>query len=1239
MICPNCQSDNRDTAKFCDNCGTALALICDNCGTENRPGAKFCDNCGYKLAGGDEGGATGSRNLAVSPDLAAAAEPQPAPAASDSSQLLPPELAAKLDSARRSGTMEGERRVVTMLFCDVVGSTAASGQLDPEEWTEVMNGAFDFMIKPIYHFEGTVARLMGDAILAFFGAPIAHEDDPQRAVLAGLEIVRDIQHYRREIKSRWSVDLNVRVGINTGLVVVGAVGSDMRLEYTAMGDAINLAARMEQTAEPGTVQIAEETFRLVAPVFETKALGGIVVKGKSLPVPSYQVLGRKAAPSPLRGIEGLDAPLVGRTSEWQRLEDTAAKLERGLGGILLLVGEAGLGKSRLINELKARVQNRPTSCAWHETATLSYETSRPYALFQRLMRRLVGATAGDPPDQLSEKLEALVGAIAGEEAAAVRPVFNALFNLAQTDGQTPLEGEAFKGRLFTVMGKLWRQQAERQPTVLVFDDLHWSDPASVALLLHLLPLTAEVPLLILGATRPESGAPGWQVKLTAERDFNEQYMEIALQALSEADSGELVDRLLTISNLPPQLRAQILYKSEGNPFFVEEVVRTLIDSGAVIHDEKGRTWRASGAGEVIDIPGNVQSLLTARIDRLEAGARDTLQLAAVVGRNFYYRVLAHVARIGSDLDDQLLTLRRSQLIQEYSRLPELEYIFRHALTQEAAYSTILLRRRRIFHGRIGQALEELFPDQQEELAGGLARHFYLARDYERGLRYYALAGDVAFRQFAAQEAIESYSKAIECSEKVEQIGSEQLIHLYRRRGRAYELSNQFNDALDNYQRMVMLAQERDNKALLLSALTSQCILFGGQSPLHDPPRAQKLGEEALQLARELGDRAAEARVLWALMLSIAMGGGDNLRALAFGQESLAICRELGLTEQMGYTLHNLANIYQSLDRIEESLQAALDARAVWVALKNTPMLADSYSLTSNVTLIGGDYETTITDAKEMLRLGQSIGNSWTQTVAYLYSGPSLTEQGVFGQAYQAFHQALDLAQKAGITTYQDIISGNLIYLYLSSGAFDRAQPLAEELYRERERLIFGFSSVILSRIALLKIAQDDLAQAEQIIMEAQAGVDLETAMLFFVAAILVAKAILGLAQSRPQEALEDAQALAKRARQTGMHHFLPEALLIQGQAFAAMDKLDQAGDVLQDARSVAETIGQRRVLWQILAEMAEIEDRRGNGDTAGTYRDQARHVIDYIVEHSGSELRSSFLSMPEVQAIRESSGS
>jgi class 3 adenylate cyclase len=280
----------------------------------------------------------------------------------------------KLEAARASGDMVGERRVVTMMFCDVKGSTAAAENLDPEEWSEIINGAFEHMIKPVYTYEGTVARLMGDGILAFFGAPLAHEDDPQRAVLAGLDIIGSMAPYRETIKKSWGIDLNVRVGINTGLVVVGSVGSDLRMEYTALGDAINLAARMEDTALPGTIQIADDTYKLVSQLFEFESLGGIDVKGKSEPVSAYRVLGRKDITRRTRGIEGLHVEMVGREAELLTLHKVMTDLNQGIGRIVCVLGEAGLGKSRLVSESHQDYKNLIGSDGnWFETISLSYE--------------------------------------------------------------------------------------------------------------------------------------------------------------------------------------------------------------------------------------------------------------------------------------------------------------------------------------------------------------------------------------------------------------------------------------------------------------------------------------------------------------------------------------------------------------------------------------------------------------------------------------------------------------------------------------------------------------------------------------------------------------------------------------------------------------------------------------------------------------------------------------------------
>jgi class 3 adenylate cyclase len=390
MQCPNCQAINPDEAKFCENCGTALELACPNCGKPVPAAAKFCRNCGYRMAPVDPANPVASASsTSAAPPAAASPAPRTSVPSAAAAQSMPDAYRVRLETARAERTMQGERRIVTVLFCDVKGSTAMAEQLDPEDWAEIMNRAFQHLIQPVYRYEGTVARLMGDAILAFFGAPIAHEDDPERAVLAGLGIVEDIRAFRDQLRRERGLDFNVRVGINTGLVVVGEVGSDLRVEYTAMGDAVNLAARMEQTAQPGTVQIAENTYRTVAPLFDCEPLGGIEVKGKAEPVLAYRVLRPKTSPGRMRGIAGLDSPLVGRAAEFGAIQRAIRALRQGQGSIIALMGEAGLGKSRLLAEarqwaLSADASSQPASSnqlQWSEGRSVSYDTATPYAPF------------------------------------------------------------------------------------------------------------------------------------------------------------------------------------------------------------------------------------------------------------------------------------------------------------------------------------------------------------------------------------------------------------------------------------------------------------------------------------------------------------------------------------------------------------------------------------------------------------------------------------------------------------------------------------------------------------------------------------------------------------------------------------------------------------------------------------------------------------------------------------------
>jgi len=857
------------------------------------------------------------------------------------------ELQARLDAARASGEMVGERRVVTMLFSDVKGSTQAAEQLDPEDWSEIINAGFEFMIKPIYRYEGIVARLMGDGILGFFGAPIAHEDDPQRAILAGLEIVAGVGPYREQVRQRYGVDFDVRVGINTGLVVVGAVGSDLRMEYTALGDAINLAARMEQTARPGTVQVAHDTYKLVKPLFEFEELGGIEVKGKAEPVPAYRALGAKELAGRGRGIEGLHAEMVGRRVELATLREVMVDLKQGVGRIVCLLGDAGLGKTRLIQEGRKVFQEVMGSEAnWHETTTLSYETNQAYGLLQRLLRRVEGIAYDDPPPRIRQNLASVVEGVAQDRRPRAMQVLEALFGLNGHEQALPLEGEAFRRELFETVQGWWRARFGDRPTVLVFDDMHWGDTASIELLLQLLPLTGEIPVVLLCAMRGEREAPAWQIKTQSYELYPHRYTEMSLRPLTEEESDELVSRLLAIAEISNPLRARILERSAGNPFFIEEVVRTLIENGAVYPEERAvngelrRYWRSTNEAADFAIPDNLRSLLAARMDRLEEATRATLQMASVIGRNFYYRVLQAVDEGTSDLDKNVGTLLRLDMIREMARVPEIEYSFRNPMTQEAVYKTILLKRRREFHRRVGEAMVELYPDRLEGLYGLLAHHFALAGEREKAIEYSRKAAKQAMAVYAYDDAAQNLRAALELIP----LGEVSAIHLSLREECAdiFCLLRDGARAIGEYQQALELwrgMQDSDRMAgVRLHRKIVQAVTdLKWSVSLENLQRANAAREDSrASLVRALDQLEGEPPYLETVRARIALSADawriqeppDWDTAQRFAQAAVDMAAALDSPVDLSQAHGALANVLDGRSRLREHLQMAEQRLAI-----------------------------------------------------------------------------------------------------------------------------------------------------------------------------------------------------------------------------------------------------------------------------------------------------------------------
>jgi class 3 adenylate cyclase len=528
-----------------------------------------------------------------------------------------------------------ERRPLTVLFADIAGSTAIAERLDPEDWTAIVGEAFGCMNSTVERYGGTVARLMGDGVLAFFGAPIAHEDDPERAVRCALDMVRSIEELGSAQRATGSEGLRVRVGINTGPVVVGLVGTEKAHEYTAMGDTVNVAARMQNAARPGSVLVTSTTYRFIAPLVEATDVGMLELKGKSDTVRAFEVGGIRRGAIATRGLAGVRAPLVGRDAELERLVNVFRVAQARQGRVATVLGDPGLGKSRLLAELHESIDRELGSVQWIEGRCLSYGEGMPYHLVIDLVRSVIGVKSAADGPQVAEALEKSLRELLGDEWLETYAHLGHLLSVKLTPDMTArlplLSIEALKRNAASLVTVL-RAVAERGPAVVVCDDVHWADSASVDTLLQALPSVRSLPVLLVLSMRVERASTGWRLVSESRDMFGDALTEVRLEPLSMDDSRALVANLLRIESLPAETRESVLAKAEGNPFFVEEVIRMLIDSGAIVRE--GDRWIANESATRIAIPDTIHGLLLARIDRLPQETKRTLRVASVIGRQF-----------------------------------------------------------------------------------------------------------------------------------------------------------------------------------------------------------------------------------------------------------------------------------------------------------------------------------------------------------------------------------------------------------------------------------------------------------------------------------------------------------------------------------------------------------------------------------------------------------------------------
>jgi class 3 adenylate cyclase/tetratricopeptide (TPR) repeat protein len=859
------------------------------------------------------------------------------------------------------GSVEAERRVVTILFSDVKGSTAMAEGLDPEEVLEIMNGAFEVLIEPITRYEGTLARLMGDAIMAFFGAPITHEDDPVRACRAALDILEGARAYAdRLARERGVVGFNVRVGINTGLVVVAEVGADLRVEYTAMGDAVNLAARMESIAEPGTILITDSTQKLIDQTFVTESIGPHRVKGKSAPIQTYRLLREREMPEERRTHSGRQSDLVGRTAELERVQSALRSVTKGKGGIVAIIGEAGMGKSRLVQEaLRSHLEDITLS----QGRTLAYTQGMGYWTSRRILLGLLGIRGNPDKAGLRKALEEDLESLKEEEKSSILPYLALILGAAEGNEEPPqlrnLDATTLQDRILVACREFVRLKAKRGTVVLIWDDLHWLDPSSQLVLEALLPLAEEHAVLFFLLYRLAGERASAFHNRSLQR-YGQRYQTISLPPLDATDTTLLLDALLAKTKLPEPLRQEILEKTEGNAFFMEEVVRQVIESGTSLQKESGRDgfWSDSR----LSLPDTLRGVIMARIDGLSPVDRRTLQTASVVGRSFQRRVLERTldeSMTSEELTDSLAELQRRGFVQIHSgdnagsgnHSGEDEYAFIHSMTHQVAHDSLLLTQRRILHARAAKAIEEVTPAEIGELAGALAIHYEIANINDKAFAFHARAAERAKNVFANREAIHHYERALRLA-KGRNLKPSLRRDLHEGLADVNSLSARYSSALEHYEAAAKHSRKPLYRATLLRKRGNVneksgfydaavvCFELALKELKHEMDAAEaarvftglgrvyyrrgeldsaiELSTLALELMEEQNDEWGIAQACNNLGV-VHCKAGNSARGLEFHQRSLKIWKARGETHGLAATHNNLGWAYHQKGQLKKAI--------------------------------------------------------------------------------------------------------------------------------------------------------------------------------------------------------------------------------------------------------------------------------------------------------------------------------
>jgi len=725
MKCPHCQFENPMGSKYCLECGEKLELKCPQCGQVLPAEARFCNECGHDLQ-------TPKETLPIDYD-----QPQ---------SYTPKFLADKILTTRSS--IEGERKLVTVLFADVANYTSISEKLDPEEVHQIMDGCFKILMDEIHKYEGTINQFTGDGIMALFGAPVAHEDHAQRACYTALSVQKAMGEYGEKLKKDTGVDFTMRIGLNSGPVIVGSIGDDLRMDYTAVGDTTNLAARMENTARPGSVLVTNTTHKLVKDFFECTSMGTIQVKGKEEPLEAYELVKAGEVETRLGAAvaKGL-TKLVGRGREMATMKEAYDRARSGSGQVVGIVGEAGVGKSRLLIELRNMLTKGDYT--YLEGQCLHYGGSMAYLPLLDILKSYFEIKEEDREYTIKKKVAEKIFHF-DEKLNSTVPSFQEILSLKVEDAAyLQLEPGARKLRTFEAIRDLLVSESETKPLVVVIDDLHWIDSTSEEFVSYLIDWLAGTHILLILLYRPE---------YTHTWGSKSYYSKVGVDQLSPKSSAHLVQNILEGGAVVPKLGELILTRAGGNPFFVEELTHSLVENGSI--QKKDHQYVLTKEASEIEVPDSIQGIIAARIDRVEENLKRIMQVASVIGREFAYRILQTITGMREELKSSLINLQGLEFIYEKRLFPELEYVFKHALTQEVAYKSLLQKRRKEIHEKTGSAIEGLYPDRLEEYYELLAYHYVRSDNTDKAVEYLNLANQKAVKLYAMEAARSYFDQAM-----------------------------------------------------------------------------------------------------------------------------------------------------------------------------------------------------------------------------------------------------------------------------------------------------------------------------------------------------------------------------------------------------------------------------------------------------------------------------------------------